>query len=950
MYRSESPQPPPQALGIGGAGAAAATAVAAGEGGGDEFGSRIMVAVRCRPLSDRERAEGIQDICKVVGQKLVILLDPDTAKSNDYLRQDKSREKRFAFDQAFGADVGTREVFTTTTEPLISAVMQAYNASVFAYGSTGAGKTFTMIGTPQAPGVMLHTVEALFARTAEARNAAGSGSSSAVWTIRCSFIEVYNENLRDLLSTDGREGCLDLREDPNKGMCVANVTETEAESPAEVLELLRRGNQRRTTEPTAMNVTSSRSHAVLQVTVEQRETDKVLLGKLSLIDLAGSERASQTDNRGARLLEGANINRSLLALGNCINALASGCSFVPYRDSKLTRLLKDSLGGNCKTSMIANVSPASPSYEDTLNTLKYANRAKNIRVSAQQNIVKPDDHVSQYEKAINDLRGQVALLRHKLAEREAPAAAVPGGIRESRDERQASESWKAEVLKNLESRTRLQRSLIEIDRSLTQWRSELERANSAIARISETGALSPSSNHGSLSGRLSQQPQNLQEWQDKVAQVEESIRENMETRRSIERRLEQNKNAGKELQAQLPHRVLNEDLRAFLELIQRVQVMEVERLQLDHHRETQRTQLEARDQEIAVLREQLRLRNKYIRAQRDLLSAEQQEQLPSRVSLLGSTLAEASPVQQRGPLRIMQAWAPQPKEVDDVTSWDSRPLRERAEPTSTSAASGDGKDAKSTKDKDKDSARDENGSKEGGAASPDRGAANREPGADDIDWRNMELPRASQIRGVARIQPPGSGPIVQLAPKGWRHPPELRSTPQPTSPKPAQPAPPHSSDPMEGAARPPKPATGGVMHSRHAGSPGFGAPPQPQRGSTCPPLRRGSRRRPSRDEGGDPVGGGPVGGPVRRTNSRHLQGGPALDGGTPQTAGPVARPSLAAPSSGVASVSNAAGGGARRGRARSEHSGSRMNRIGRILVQPRHHDLGSIPLQSTPGR
>merc|ERR1719247_3301402 len=150
---------------------------------------------------------------------------------------------------------------------------------------------------------------------------------------------------------------LDLREDPNRGLSLSGVFETETESLNEVIELLHLGNQRRTTEPTAMNVTSSRSHAVLQVVVEQKDavSQEVMLGKLSMVDLAGSERASQTDNRGVRLLEGANINRSLLALGNCINALASGCSFVPYRDSKLTRLLKDSLGGSCRTIMMANI-------------------------------------------------------------------------------------------------------------------------------------------------------------------------------------------------------------------------------------------------------------------------------------------------------------------------------------------------------------------------------------------------------------------------------------------------------------------------------------------------------------------------------------------------------------------------------------------------------------------
>ncbi|CAK0822588.1 unnamed protein product, partial [Prorocentrum cordatum] len=194
----------------------------------------------------------------------------------------------------------------------------AYNATVFAYGSTGAGKTFTMIGTQKDPGVMLRTVKELFDEASEVH----SGDSGRTVSIRCSFIEVYNENLLDLLATDGNEPLIDLRDDPEKGTIVAGITETEAESADEVLELLHAGNRRRTTEPTAMNVTSSRSHAVLQVVVQQRGRDgTTLTGKLSMIDLAGSERASQTENRGARLLEGANINRSLLALGNCISAL-----------------------------------------------------------------------------------------------------------------------------------------------------------------------------------------------------------------------------------------------------------------------------------------------------------------------------------------------------------------------------------------------------------------------------------------------------------------------------------------------------------------------------------------------------------------------------------------------------------------------------------------------------
>merc|ERR550514_2516366 len=245
--------------------------------------------------------------------RLVILNDPGSAAANDYLRLDKSREKRFAFDHAFGPEVTSQELFQATTQPLVNSVLQAYNATVFAYGATGAGKTFTMVGTASAPGVMMRTVAALFERAAEVSRPSqeGSGQRGPSVRIRCSFIEVYNENLRDLLAPDRL--LLDIREDPTRGVCVSGVSEAEAESAPEVMELLRRGNQNRTTEPTAANVTSSRSHAVLQIFVEQRAPgasmpdgpEEVLMGKLSLIDLAGSERATQTDNKGLRLIEGA---------------------------------------------------------------------------------------------------------------------------------------------------------------------------------------------------------------------------------------------------------------------------------------------------------------------------------------------------------------------------------------------------------------------------------------------------------------------------------------------------------------------------------------------------------------------------------------------------------------------------------------------------------------------
>ena len=387
----------------------------------------IDVAVRVRPLNRMEQNE--TNCVRVMEGGMVVVLDPNKmegGQDEDYLRQNRSREKRYAFDHAFDENASQRDIYMATTEKLLGGIIDGFNASCFAYGATGAGKTYTMLGNTSEPGCMVLTVGELFKRIASA--------DSKAYRVYLTYLEVYNENIRDLLNPS--TGYLDLREDPVKGICVAGITEFTTATVEETMELLHRGNLCRAVEPTKKNETSSRSHAVMQIMVEGKDktpgmSESVHVGKLSMIDLAGSERASATDNRGARLVEGANINRSLLALANCINALASEseasaragrngrrrvrANFVPYRDSKLTRLLKDSFGGNCRTVMITNVSPAGNQYEETVNSLKYANRAKDIKTRVVQNVVETDHHVVQYQSIIRDLRAQVEQLRGQLA-------------------------------------------------------------------------------------------------------------------------------------------------------------------------------------------------------------------------------------------------------------------------------------------------------------------------------------------------------------------------------------------------------------------------------------------------------------------------------------------------------------------------------------------------------
>lgn len=289
--------------------------------------------------------------------------------------------------------------------------------------ATGCGKTHTISGTPEDPGVIFLTMKELYNRIECSRE------ESDV-KVRLSYLEIYNESIRDLLSptpTPPGQGLM-LREDAAKKISVVGITEHIPESPERVLEMIQEGNLRRTMSPTEANAVSSRSHAVLQINVTQRPrtadtVTETTSASLNIIDLAGSERASATRNNGVRMKEGANINKSLLALGNCINALcqSGGQRFkhVPYRNSKLTRLLKFSLGGNCKTVMIVCVSPSSAHYDETHNTLKYANQAKNIRTKVSRNMLNVDRHVAQYVQAIHELREEVAELKGKLAERTA---------------------------------------------------------------------------------------------------------------------------------------------------------------------------------------------------------------------------------------------------------------------------------------------------------------------------------------------------------------------------------------------------------------------------------------------------------------------------------------------------------------------------------------------------
>ncbi|XP_073320810.1 kinesin-like protein KIF18A isoform X2 [Pagrus major] len=438
--------------------------------------SHVKVVVRVRPTSDNEKRENCRNVVQVVDNHMLIF-DPkeqDIAcfgsqrvrNRNRDVNKRANKDLKFVFDQVFGESSTQVDIFENTTKGVLDGVMNGFNCTVFAYGATGAGKTHTMLGSQDDPGVMYRTMTELFKRMDDAKE-------EKEFAVAFSYLEVYNEQIRDLLANAGP---LAVREDSSKGVVVQGLTLHQPKSAEHILEALDSGNRNRTQHPTDMNATSSRSHAVFQIYLRQQDktaslNPNVCIAKMSLIDLAGSERASATNAKGARLREGANINRSLLALGNVINALAdpkSKKTHIPYRDSKLTRLLKDSLGGNCRTVMIANVSPSSKSYDDTHNTLKYANRAKEIKSSLKSNVVSLDSHIGQYAVICEKQQQEILQLKQKLKDYEKKNM-VPGASNMISSQKQAEFKRVSEALQQIFSgRAQIRREQLDLERQLKE--------------------------------------------------------------------------------------------------------------------------------------------------------------------------------------------------------------------------------------------------------------------------------------------------------------------------------------------------------------------------------------------------------------------------------------------------------------------------------------------------
>ena len=328
--------------------------------------------------------------------------------------------KQFTFDSVYDHTNTQRAIYEETALPIVRAAMEGYNGTVFCYGQTGTGKTHTMEGSSAVPderGIIPNAFDTVFA------DIDASEASNKTFLVRASFLEIYNENVRDLLAKDQSKTC-ELKETPDRGVYVNGLTTFVVKSAQEMHNILQVGKKNRSVGATLMNADSSRSHSIFTITVETSRVrpgdppgaePHITVGKLNLVDLAGSERVSLTGATGKRLDESKKINQSLSALGNVISALADISmgkakkgAHVPYRDSQLTRMLQQALGGNSSTIMVCAIRPGHLYYEETLSTLKYADRAKKIKN-------KPTINESPQDKLIRELMEENKKLKAGIA-------------------------------------------------------------------------------------------------------------------------------------------------------------------------------------------------------------------------------------------------------------------------------------------------------------------------------------------------------------------------------------------------------------------------------------------------------------------------------------------------------------------------------------------------------
>lgn len=429
----------------------------------------IKVVIRFRPPNKKEEKENQNEF------KLNI--DPDRGVI-DISNSENSKENQFIFDKVFNEKTNQEQVFNEVAKNAVEWVCEGYNSTIFTYGNTSSGKTFTMFGhengKKELRGIIPRACETLFGIIDKKPDVVEA-------TMKCSFIEIYREHIRDLLCKDSEYNPdLKIRQHETKGVYVQSLIEKFVYTPIDIIDAIKEGALQRSTASTALNSVSSRSHAVLTLTLTQSLLDgSATTSKLHLIDLAGSENVGKSEAQGTTLAEAQMINRSLSCLANVIYALTEkGREHIPYRDSKLTYILQDSLGGNSKTIIIATASPSFLSYSETVNTLRFAQRAKLIKNVPKVN---KNESNSNLLKTIELLNARIAELESKCKDSEVVLQAVEQASEDNKE----TELFKARCLRLEDKIENFKKEKIENDKRLKEYDEVFDKQRTLAKKVAK---------------------------------------------------------------------------------------------------------------------------------------------------------------------------------------------------------------------------------------------------------------------------------------------------------------------------------------------------------------------------------------------------------------------------------------------------------------------------------
>jgi kinesin family protein 18/19 len=586
----------------------------------DKFNkNNMLVAVRARPLTKSELEDSNYNTISVPNKDTITITFPteyipddmsEIYLAGEQIKITKTKEVSYNYDFVFNEKTSQNEVYRYTTSSLINQVVDGFSATILAYGATGSGKTYTMVGKGENTGLMIRSIRDLFKVV--------NSDQSKAYSIKISYIEIYNEVLKDLL-TDKSKSPPELRTDPKKGVVLQGAENKVVLNEEEAFKLINMGNKRRTEKQTDRNQFSSRSHAVLQIYLEIQDqlnvnydnynniNSEASFGKFILVDLAGSEKTSSSSKGNS---ETGSINKSLLALGKCINLIVSqNKKFIPFRESKLTRILQEPLSGNGRIVMIATISPSIVNYDETLFTLQFANRAKSMKIYMKKNVVETDKQlIKKYADYIQTLKEQINEVERDIFEQQnsnsANISINEGEKKESiqnslnnshyvHDER--IDQIQKDMISHFQEEVNLKQKIIEEENKMEELKNDSSDLNYQIVH-------KPRVNVEYLVGELENKKKEIEEIQEKING--EYIKENelISKRKEFQDNINELKSNSSGNTAQIKN----------LFNIYKYYTNLIENMSNEHRRFVNNNELKRKENKISLLTEQLNLRDLFI--------------------------------------------------------------------------------------------------------------------------------------------------------------------------------------------------------------------------------------------------------------------------------------------------------------------------------------------------